>query len=383
MGRCVSCPRRTARPLSESEIGQGGLGRAYSEEEEGVKGKKEEEVQRFGEIVNKEDRICMYEDWTDSVWWYGSGETLRAEGAEPDWLVFRTLKSVDKPDVNSGPQPAELNVYPFKSCRFETLSFCNKTGRVALRERESERGGGEWYHAASVGIEETFVFPHRLFGWIVCWSPPTAQRSFPSATPPRRLRPSSSGPGSPQGPMRRNTATQTDRAWRRRAYASDWHEDRGDRDGNANGNGEGGKKRRGEPAASGEILDMHPVCYDGVCISAYVATAHRFRPTPARFTGSRTRRWILHREPRTTPTDVIHLCCLTERSEAARIVWSFRPWMDKSVVALCIHDEWVQGSVLSTSDATPVICMQSTQPEHRAKRAIHPFIHSSSCIATE
>jgi hypothetical protein len=30
----------------------------------------------------------MYEDWTAGVWWYGSGETLRAEGAEPDWLVF-------------------------------------------------------------------------------------------------------------------------------------------------------------------------------------------------------------------------------------------------------------------------------------------------------
>ncbi|KAJ7910197.1 hypothetical protein B0H13DRAFT_1876991 [Mycena leptocephala] len=84
MARSVSCPRRTARLLSESEIGQGGLGRACSEEEEGVKGKKEEEVKRRTGYV---------------------GRDVAGRG-------------------------------------FETLSFCNKTGRVALREtrREKERG---------------------------------------------------------------------------------------------------------------------------------------------------------------------------------------------------------------------------------------------------
>ena len=59
----------------------------------------------------------MYEDWTASVWWYGSGETLRAEGAEPDWLVFRALKSVDKPDVNVGigrPTARRIECVPFQ-----------------------------------------------------------------------------------------------------------------------------------------------------------------------------------------------------------------------------------------------------------------------------
>ncbi|KAJ7872087.1 hypothetical protein B0H13DRAFT_1895482 [Mycena leptocephala] len=190
-----------ARLLSESEIGQGGLRRACSEEEEGVKGKKEEEVQRLGEIVNREGRICIYEDWTASVWWYGSGETLRAEGAEPDWLVFRALKSANKPDVNIGigrPTARRIECVPFQVLQ---------TGRVALRERDSEREGGEWYHAASVGIEhddcrrdETFVF------FIASLDGSSAGHRQPlSAQPrvPRRLdvfgrrRPA---PGSPQGP---------------------------------------------------------------------------------------------------------------------------------------------------------------------------------------
>jgi hypothetical protein len=57
----------------------------------------------------------MYEDWTAGVLWYGPGETLWAEGAEPDWLVFRALKS-DKPDVNVGIGRAI-------ACRFECVPF--------------------------------------------------------------------------------------------------------------------------------------------------------------------------------------------------------------------------------------------------------------------
>ncbi|KAJ7879889.1 hypothetical protein B0H13DRAFT_2278791 [Mycena leptocephala] len=103
----------SARLLSESKIGQGGLRRGYSEEEEGEKGKKEEEVRR--------------EFTTPSL-----GTALRPR-------LARTWRN-----CRQGGQDM-----------FETPSFCNKTGRVALRERDSEREGGEWYHADSVGIEES------------------------------------------------------------------------------------------------------------------------------------------------------------------------------------------------------------------------------------
>ncbi|KAJ7809357.1 hypothetical protein B0H13DRAFT_2478943 [Mycena leptocephala] len=55
---------------------------------------------------------------------------------------------------------------------------------------------------------------------------------------------------------------------------------------------------------------LGPICDDGGCVSAYIATAHRSQRTPARFTGSRTRRRILRRELRHTPTNIIHFACL-------------------------------------------------------------------------
>ncbi|KAJ7894342.1 hypothetical protein B0H13DRAFT_2339293 [Mycena leptocephala] len=177
-----------------------------------------------------------------------------------------------------------------------------------------------------------------LFGWIVRCSPPTAHHRAPRRLDVFSRRPT---PGLPQGPytgypnqiygipsppirarvppppppattctcihnssiMRRNTATQADRARRCRAYEV-------------------------ERAASGDMTYLQ-----------------------------RWRHWILHREPCTTPTDV-HLACLTERTPGeAGHVWSFRSWMGMGIVALAVytHDErwWEQGSILSTSDVMP------------------------------
>ncbi|KAJ7894337.1 hypothetical protein B0H13DRAFT_2525742 [Mycena leptocephala] len=92
--------------------------------------------------------------------------------------------------------------------------------------------------------------------------------------------------------------------------AGDWREAWGDRDGNANGNREGGGKNDEELAA------LEPICDDGECVSVYIATAHRSRPTPTRFIGFCTPRWVLHRELSATHIDTIHLACLTERTRA-------------------------------------------------------------------
>ncbi|KAJ7910175.1 hypothetical protein B0H13DRAFT_2488180 [Mycena leptocephala] len=135
--------------------------------------------------------------------------------------------------------------------------------------------------------------------------------------------------------MRRNAATQADQARRCRAYEV-------------------------ERAASGDMLAMHPRTYLG-----------RWRV--------RVCRWILHREPRTAlPTSSISLASWSG-SEAGHIVWSFRPWMGKGIMALFIRDEWVQGSVLSTSDATLAYLRASHTTEHRTERicfvicaSIHP-----------
>ncbi|KAJ7854132.1 hypothetical protein B0H13DRAFT_2358613 [Mycena leptocephala] len=90
---------------------------------------------------------------------------------------------------------------------------------------------------------------------------------------------------------------------------------------------------------------MHPTTLFATigCVSVYVATVHRSRPTPTRFAAFCTRRWVLHREPCTTlPTSFISLASWSGR-EAGHIN---ERW-------------WMQGSVLSTSNGMHVYLLHN------------------------
>ncbi|KAJ7826745.1 hypothetical protein B0H13DRAFT_1918015 [Mycena leptocephala] len=338
MGRCVSHPRRTARLLSESEIGQGGLGRACSEEEEGVKGKKEEESAK-----------CVYDT--------ESGNRMASEIG----------KDLEKLSTGRTGYPADLNVYPFKSCR---------TGRVVLRGREKEREGGEWYHADSVGIEKTYcrtaffqvVFLLRLFGRIDRWAPLTARRSGLSATPPRRLRLSSSGPRFAPGPYAgipsppesaringrprpRTTPTRMTvpgtasttaavctairppkRTGPEHMRAGDWWGWVGGPRENANGNEEGGKRRRGERGVShsSALFSSSPL---GLAVLLSILSATMAGACLC------TWRWRIGLGPLLSFYWLLHFA-----------LDSASPWMAMGIVALAVDPhERVQGSVVSTT----------------------------------